>query len=153
MGDFFSLRPKLFLLENSIAAYHSDPSDGELARRVLEDLLNVGWLDEAQAFSRSLPGDMDREVAMGFESEATLAKRCLASLSALMLSVDRGRPVLEPSDPVLGADEPGGKVTSLDALLRAVGQVLWSAGPRYFGERDKRELERRLVASPRMNFG
>lgn len=153
LGGIFIYRPEFYSLQQAMVMHRADSSNAEVAQRVLDDLMAVGWFDEAQAYARTLPGGIELNAAMAMEAQATLAKRCLAGLAELMQKVDRGLAAIEPSAPLQMSESHDGTVKSLDDLLRAVAQVLWTAGPRFYGEQSKADLEDKLVASPRLNFG
>ncbi|MCP5020434.1 MAG: hypothetical protein GY930_01550, partial [bacterium] len=153
LGDLFSFRMDLEAVGKAARDYHKDPDNPETSAYLARALLRVGWFEEAQAFVRSLPPAMDLDLAMEVDSQATLARESIRGLAKLMRRVDRGRAHSGPSDPLVEEQRDRAKVDSLDDLLRAVGQVLWQAGPAFFGETSREEMEERLVASPRLRFG
>ncbi len=153
LDDLLLFPPDLSRVGMAARDFHVDPHNPETSAHLARAFLRVGWFEEAQAFVRSLPEGMDLDLAMEVDSQATLARESIRGLGRLMRRVDRGRAHSGPSDPLEEEQRERAKVESLDDLLRAVGQVLWQAGPAFFGDTSREEMEERLVASPRLRFG
>ncbi len=118
-------------------------------------LIDAGWFAEARALGLAWLA-VDAELARLLELRALAGLAVLDTLRTFMVEIDRGQAqgVELSQDPASGAARfSARKIENVDDLLRALVPALTREHRVLGGSTDPAEVERELLASPRIGYG